>query len=90
MLTILTTISHWQDVKNAIASVDRLDELVSIVTNADDVQPSSKWIIVDNNITLPTLYRMDVRTLQILLKKLTVILVSAVVAYSTKLAVEVQ
>ena len=50
MLTILTTISHWQDVKNAIASVDRLDELVSIVTNADDVQPSSKWIIVDNNI----------------------------------------
>ena len=49
MLTILTTTSHWQDIKNAIALVDRLDELVSIVNNANDVRPSSALLTIETN-----------------------------------------
>ncbi|AWW28932.1 hypothetical protein DN752_01620 [Echinicola strongylocentroti] len=55
MLTLLTTISHQQNVKNAIASVDRLGELVAIVTINSDIQQPTKLVEVKNNIITKSL-----------------------------------
>ncbi|WP_340066420.1 hypothetical protein [Ascidiimonas aurantiaca] len=49
MLTILTTTDHQPEVESTIASVNRLHELVTLVTNDGDIQQASKLIIVDNN-----------------------------------------
>jgi hypothetical protein len=54
MLTILTTTNHQNTIEKIIASVDRLDELVNVVTDDTEVQATSKLMIVENNtITKP-------------------------------------
>ena len=54
MLTILTTTDHQKEIKRVIASVNRLDELVTILIDERDIPISSKQILVDhNNIVKP-------------------------------------
>lgn len=54
MLTILTTTDHLKEVESTIASVDRLDELVAVVIDSNDILPSSKFMVVaDNTIVKP-------------------------------------
>jgi len=53
MLTILTTTNHQQIVEKAIASVDRLDELVTIVTDYKDIQEPTKLVVVNDAVSKP-------------------------------------
>lgn len=53
MLTILTTTNHQQTVENVIASVKRLDELVTIVTNHNNTEYATKLLIVNDVILKP-------------------------------------
>ena len=54
MITILTTTNHKNEVEQAIKSVDRLEELVSISTeNTNDL---NLLIVEDNCITKPVSY----------------------------------
>ncbi|MAL14127.1 MULTISPECIES: hypothetical protein [unclassified Algoriphagus] len=53
MLTILTTTDIYQKVQMAIASVDRLDELVSITEHADTIKDHKSLVIDSDEITIP-------------------------------------
>ena len=46
MLTILTTTSTGQQVEEAIASIDRLGELVTIVEGAEAVEDLKSMVVV--------------------------------------------
>lgn len=48
MLSILTTTEDLQAVNAAIASVDRLGELVQVTTDAQAVEPTNKLIVAQN------------------------------------------
>lgn len=49
MLAILTTTDHQEDIENAIASVERLDELVSLVPHHNGISPQSKVLLVQDD-----------------------------------------
>ncbi|MFP2997264.1 hypothetical protein ABN763_15205 [Spongiivirga sp. MCCC 1A20706] len=49
MITILTTIDHKISIEKMIATVDRLDELVTVSTGGLQVKASEKLITVENN-----------------------------------------
>jgi hypothetical protein len=53
MLTILTRTNHQQIVEKAIALVDRLDELVTIITDYKDIQHPTKLVVVNDAISKP-------------------------------------
>ena len=53
MLTILTRTNHQQIVEKAIALVDRLDELVTIITDYKDIQHPTKLVVVNDDISKP-------------------------------------
>ena len=53
MITILTTTDIYQKVQMAIASVDRLDELVSITEHADTIKDHKSLVIDSDEITIP-------------------------------------
>ncbi len=49
MITILTTISNKQSITEAINSIDRLTELVDVVSHESEINPTSKLIVVNDN-----------------------------------------
>ncbi|UII75382.1 hypothetical protein LV716_14110 [Flagellimonas sp. HMM57] len=53
MLTILTTTSEIQQVKDTIASVERLDELVDIVHESDGIKNLKIILVEENGIEVP-------------------------------------
>ncbi len=53
MLTILTTIDKKQPVQDAIASVDRLHELVTVTQDASSIQDVKALVVDTNDITIP-------------------------------------
>ncbi|MEM7485885.1 MAG: hypothetical protein AAF348_11820 [Bacteroidota bacterium] len=53
MLTILTTTNKVQNVKDAVASVERLDELVAIVQEGDSIQHLKTVVVEENEIGIP-------------------------------------
>jgi len=53
MLTILTTTESSQKIRDAIASVERLDELVSITEDADTIKDLKILVVNSDTITIP-------------------------------------
>tara|TARA_R110002051_G_scaffold313263_3_gene389214 strand:- start:10411 stop:11892 length:1482 start_codon:yes stop_codon:yes gene_type:complete len=53
MLTILTTTESSQKVRDAIASVDRLDELVSITESTNTIKDLKTLVVDSDEITIP-------------------------------------
>ncbi|MFK7814613.1 MAG: hypothetical protein AB8B59_19110 [Maribacter sp.] len=53
MLTILTTIDTHQDVQDAIASVDRLNELVSIAQDSNTIEDLKTLVVSSDEIKIP-------------------------------------
>ena len=53
MLTILTTTSTGQQVEEAIASIDRLGELVTIVEGAEAVEDLKSMVVETDTIKIP-------------------------------------
>lgn len=53
MLTILTTTEAIQKVQDAVASVDRLDELVTITEDATTIKDLKTLVVDANEITIP-------------------------------------
>lgn len=53
MLTILTTTDTHQKVQKAIASVDRLDELVSITEDSETIKDLKTLVVASDGITIP-------------------------------------
>ena len=52
MLTILTTTEAIQKVQDAVASVDRLDELVTITEDATTIKDLKTLVVDANEITI--------------------------------------
>jgi len=50
MITILTTTNYKSAISEVIGSIDRLNELITIITNSDDVNSTSKLLIVADNL----------------------------------------
>src|SRR6056297_824323 len=53
MLTILTTTDTKQSVQDAIASVDRLDELVTITQDSNAIEDLKTLVVDSDEITIP-------------------------------------
>jgi len=53
MLTILTTTDSYKHIQEAIASVDRLDELVSITQEANTIEDLKTLVVDANEIIIP-------------------------------------
>jgi len=53
MLTILTTTEQSEDVKSAIQSVERLDELVTVVGNPKEIAEINHLVVADGEIVSP-------------------------------------
>lgn len=49
MITILTTTNYINPITEAVKTVDRLHELVAVVTETDSIETASKLLIVDND-----------------------------------------
>ena len=55
MITILTTTNYNSSITKAITSIDRLNELVTVVSNTEDIDKASKLLIVEDDLISTTL-----------------------------------
>ena len=50
MITILTATNFKESIREVIMVVDRLDELVAVVSHPEEIDPTSKLLTVENDI----------------------------------------